>query len=48
MINLFEFEKVEVRTVKENGKIWFSGQDVFKVLGLTWRGSGGVEKQANC
>ena len=45
MIKLFEFQEKEIRTVQENGKTWFSGQDVFFVLGLTWRGSGGLKNR---
>jgi hypothetical protein len=39
MIKLFEFESKEVRTIQHDGKTWFSGQDVFSVLDLTWKGA---------
>jgi prophage antirepressor-like protein len=39
MVKLFEFQSKEVRTVQEGGKTWFSGQDVFSVLDLTWKGA---------
>lgn len=38
MIKLFDFQEKEVRTVEIDGEIWFSGQDVFSVLDLTWKG----------
>jgi len=38
MIKLFEFQKKEIRTENIDGKLWFSGADVFSVLGLAWRG----------
>jgi prophage antirepressor-like protein len=39
MIKLFEFQQKEIRTEVIGSDIWFSGQDVFSVLGLTWKGS---------
>jgi prophage antirepressor-like protein len=39
MVKLFEFQEKEIRTIQENGKTWFSGQDVFGVLELTWKGA---------
>ena len=39
MIQLFEFQKIEVRTEIINGKLWFSGQDIFSILELTWKGA---------
>lgn len=39
MIKLFEFQKKGIRTQIIGSDIWFSGQDVFNVLDLTWKGS---------
>jgi prophage antirepressor-like protein len=39
MIKLFDFQEKEIRTIQEDGRTWFSGQDVFNVLELTWKGA---------
>ena len=39
MVELFKFQEIVIRTENLNNKIWFSGQDVFSVLNLTWKGS---------
>jgi len=41
-IKLFEFQDKEIRTTAKGRDVWFSGQDVFKVLGLTWKGASGL------
>jgi prophage antirepressor-like protein len=45
MIKLFEFQKNPVRTEEINGKLWFSGADVFSVLELTWKGASGLKQR---
>lgn len=39
MIKLLELQQKEIRTEIIGSDIWFSGQDVFNALGLTWKGS---------
>lgn len=45
MIQLFEFEKSNVRVEYVDGNVWFSGNDVFKAIGLTWKGSSGLSQR---
>lgn len=45
MIKLFEFQEKEIRTTLINGDLWFSGQDVFTILGLTWKGASDLIKK---
>lgn len=45
MIKLFEFQEKEIRTTLINGELWFSGQDVFTILGLTWKGASDLIKK---
>lgn len=46
MIKLFEFQQKEIRTNIIGSDIWFSGQDVFNVLELTWKGKGGLKSRS--
>ncbi len=46
MIQLFEFQKVEVRTELVNGDVWFSANDIFKVLNLTWKGTDSLKQRS--
>ncbi len=39
MIKLFEFQSKEIRTTIIGSDVWFSGQDVFTILDLSWKGS---------
>lgn len=39
MVELFKFQETVIRTEIVNGEVWFSGQDIFSVLGLTWKGA---------
>jgi len=53
LVQIHEFQKTQIRTAEINGAIWFSGQDVFSVLGLTWKGvydlqRRGVSKERIC
>ena len=45
MIQLFDFENSNVRIEDVNGNIWFSGNDIFKVLNLTWKGASGLKQR---
>lgn len=45
MIQLFEFQKKEIRTEIIGSDIWFSGQDIYSVLEMTWRGGNGLRKE---
>jgi hypothetical protein len=46
MIKLFDFQEKEIRTIQEDGRTWFSGQDVFNVLELTWKGASDMIKRS--
>jgi len=39
MIKLYEFKDKDIRTAIVGSDVWFSGQDVFSVLDLTWKGT---------
>ena len=39
MVELFKFQETVIRTEIINNEVWFSGQDVFSILGLTWKGA---------
>lgn len=39
MSQLFTYQSHQVRTVTENGGIWFAAIDVCKALGISWRGN---------
>lgn len=45
MIKLFEFQQKEIRTAIIGSDVWFSGQDVYGVLGLTWKGASELRKR---
>lgn len=45
MIKLFEFQQKEIRTEIIGSDIWFSGQDVFTILDLTWKGASGLRSR---
>ena len=45
MIKLFEFQQKEIRTEVIGSDIWFSGQDIFNVLELTWKGASGLKNR---
>lgn len=45
MIKLYEFEKHEIRTAIVGSEVWFSGQDIYSVLGLTWKGEAELKKR---
>lgn len=45
MIKLFEFQKKEIRTAIIGSDVWFSGQDIYNVLGLTWKGEYELKKR---
>lgn len=45
MLQLFEFQKKEVRTTMINGTMWFSGQDIFTVLELIWKGKNSLTQR---
>lgn len=45
MIQLFEYEDIEIRTDVLDGKIWFSGQDIFFALDLTWKGAYDIRRR---
>lgn len=47
MIKLFEFQQKEIRTAIIGSDIWFSGQDIYNVLDMTWRGGTGLRKEKN-
>lgn len=43
MIKLYEFQDKEIRTAIIGSDIWFSAQDVFRVLGIAWRSKGDLK-----
>jgi prophage antirepressor-like protein len=45
MIKLFEFQEKEIRTAIEDTQVWFSGQDIYNALGLTWKGEAELKKR---
>lgn len=45
MIKLFEFEEKEIRTAINDSQVWFSGQDIYNALGLTWKGEAELKKR---
>lgn len=39
MSHLFTYQSSPVRTISENGDVWFAAVDVCKALGISWSGS---------
>lgn len=45
MIQLFSYEDSPIRAIYEKGNALFSAQDVFKALGLTWKGTNSLRQR---
>lgn len=46
MIKKFYFEEKEIRSKLEKDEFWFSGQDIFEALGMTWKGVIGLKQRS--
>jgi len=38
-----QFKDKQIRTIQKDGVVYFSGQDIFNAIGITWRGSNGFK-----